>query len=116
MNERDIDPPDDVPEEVVRIFDASDGRQLRAVIDYAQRLLEAHRSRTDEIEPRDGEELVRVDDHGGYSNVVVERPDETGEARGPFAYRVQWEPDVDGGDGHYQWHYLGRVADDTGAS
>jgi hypothetical protein len=119
MTRPDADPPDHVPTEVAEALEASDDRQLREIVHYAQRLLREqrpvtdaaeHRSVADAIEPREGEELVRVDDHGGYASVVVERPDQTGEARGPFAYRVQWEPDVDGEGGSYYWHYLGRVA------
>ncbi|ELZ24306.1 hypothetical protein C475_13692 [Halosimplex carlsbadense 2-9-1] len=66
------------------------------------------------IESREGEALVRTEDHGAYSIVVVERSDETGEARGPFAYRVRWEPDIEDEKGRYRWHYLGKVDGNSG--
>lgn len=111
MTASNIDPPDGIPEAVIQTLRDSEDHQLRAIIHYAQQLLREHPPLTDAIEARDGEELVRIDDHGAYTSVVVERPDATGEARGPFAYRVQWEPEIDDDGGHYHWHYLGRVAD-----
>ncbi len=99
----------DVPEAVVTALETSSDDQLREIIHYAQRQLRDRPALTDAIEAREGEELVRVEDHGGYSVVVMERPDETGEARGPFAYRVKWEPGLDDETGQYRWHYLGRV-------
>ena len=41
-----------------------------------------------------------------------ERSDGTDEARGPFAYRVKWEPHIDDEGGRYRWHYLGKVYED----
>jgi hypothetical protein len=114
MTAHDTDPPADVPDEVVTALDESSDEQLRAVVHYAQRLLRKEPTESDEIEPREGEEIVRTEDHGAYTYVVVEHPDETGEARGPFAYRVKWEPDMND-SGKYRWHYLGRAEDDPGA-
>lgn len=108
------DPPDDIPEEVTTALEDSSDSQLRQIIHYAQQLLRDHPSLTDEIESREGEELVRTEDHDGYTIAVVERPDETGDARGPFVYRVQWEPNLDGEGGQYRWLYLGRVTDGPG--
>lgn len=105
----DIDPPDEIPTEVLQILEESDDSQLREIIHYAQQLLRDHPSLTEAVEAREGEDLVRINDHGAYTTVIVERPDETGEARGPFSYRVKWEPNSDGDGGSYKWHYLGRV-------
>lgn len=115
MTPSDIDPPEDIPTEVLQILDESDDGQLREIIHYAQQLLREHPPLTEAVEAREGEELVHIDDHGGYTTVIVERPDETGEARGPFAYRVQWEPEIDGDGGQYRWHYLGRVVEGGGS-
>jgi len=109
-----IDPPDDVPEAVTTALEGSSAYQLREIIHFAQQLLRDHPPLTDAIESREGEELVRMEDYGAYTIVVVEHPDETGEARGPFAYRVRWESDLDDGEGRYRWHYLGKVHSDTG--
>ena len=114
MTLSEIDPPENVPEELVAVIEDSTDSQLREIINYAQQLLREHPSITDAIESRPGEELVRIEDYGAYTIVVVDRPAETGEARGPFAYRVRWEPHVDDGEGRYKWHYLGRVYGDAG--
>lgn len=114
MTPPNTDTPTDVPEDVVDALEGLSDQELREVIHYAQQLLREHPSLTDAIESRAGEELVRVEDHGAYTIAVVERPDETGEARGPFAYRVEWEPEFDGGDGKYEWHYLGKVHGTSG--
>ncbi|SEW13135.1 hypothetical protein [Halobacterium jilantaiense] len=113
MTGPDTDTAGDVPEQVRTVLDDCSDRELRAVVEYAQRRLGAKPSLTDAIKAREGEELVRTEDHDGYTIVVVERPAETGADSGPFAYRVQYEPDVDGASaGKYRWHYLGAVRGD----
>lgn len=109
MTSSTIEPPKDIPEQVVEAFDRCTDSQLREIIHYAQQLLREHPTLTDEIESREGEELVRIEDHGEYTFVVVERPDAVGSAAGQFAYRVMWEPGVDDQGGKYRWHYLGQV-------
>ncbi|WP_415380432.1 hypothetical protein [Halosimplex sp. TS25] len=109
MTTSDTDPPEDVPEEIATALQASSDSQLRDIIHYAQRLLRDLPPVTDAIKSREGEELVRTEDHGAYTLVVVERSDEAGEGNGRFAYHVRWEPDFDDGAGKYRWHYLGRV-------
>ena len=94
---------------MITALDDCSESQLREIINYAQRLLREHPALTDAIESRGEEELVQMEDHGAYTIAVVERPNESGEASGPFAYRVNWEPATDGGDGQYRWHYLGKV-------
>lgn len=112
----DIDPPEAVPEELTNALEESSDSQLREIIHYAQQLLQEHPPLTEEIESREGEELVRMEDHGDYTLVIVERPDAKDDAQGPFAYRVRWEPNVDDedGEGRYRWHYLGKVNVDAG--
>jgi len=113
MTTSDVDPPEDISEQIIQTLEGSEDAQLREIIHYAQQLLQDHRSLTEAVEAREGEDLVRTNDHGAYTIVIVERPDETGEARGPFSYRVKWEPNVDDEGGSYRWHYLGRVVEDT---
>ncbi|WP_323191202.1 hypothetical protein [Halostella sp. PRR32] len=113
MTQSDIDPPEEIPTRITNALEGSSDSQLREIIHYAQQLLHEHPPLTDAIESREGEVLVRTEDYGAYTIVVMERPEETGEARGPFAYRVNWEPTVDDG-GKYRWHYLGRVHGSTG--
>lgn len=114
MTPSNIKPSGALPEELTAALVESSDRQLREVIHYAQQLLSDHPPLTDAIEAREGEKLIRIDDQGAYTIVIVERPDATGEARGPFAYRVRWEPSIDEDDGRYRWHYLGRVQTDAG--
>lgn len=102
MNQSDTDPPDDIPEELIAVLDDSSDSQLRGVIHYAQQLLRDRPQLTDVIESREGEELVRVEDHGAYTIAIVERPGDPGEARGPFAYSVNWEPNIDDEGGPVQ--------------
>ncbi|KDS92314.1 hypothetical protein FK85_00065 [Halorubrum saccharovorum] len=109
MTSSDIDPPDGVSDDVIAALEDCSDTQLREIIHYAQRLLRDHPSLTDAIESRGDEELVYTEDHGAYTIAVVERPTETGWTRGPFAYRVNWEPTKDDGDGQYRWHYLGKL-------
>ena len=110
------DPPDDVPAELITVLQTSADTQLREIINYAQQLLHEHLPITDAVESRHGEELVRVEDHGAYTIAIVVLADEPDEARGPFAYRVKWEPDIEAEGGRYKWHYLGKVHDDPGGS
>ena len=112
MSASDIDPPEDIPTEVIQLLGESNDRQLREIIHYAQQLLRERPPLTEAVEAREGEELVRVDDHGASTTVIVERPDATGEARGPFAYRVRRVPNIDEDGGRYRWHYLGRVVEE----
>lgn len=96
------------------VLEDSSDSQLREIIGYARQLLRGHPPITDVIESRPGEELVRIENCGAYTIVVVERPNERGEARGPFIYRVGWERHIDDEGGRYKWHYLGRVYDAEG--
>lgn len=109
MTALDTEPPEDVSEEAITALQDSSDTQLRAIIHYAQQLLHDHPPLTEAIEAREGETLVRTKEYEAYTIVVVERSDSAGERRGPFAYRVQWEPDIEGEDGKYRWHYLGKV-------
>lgn len=108
-----IDPPDGLPDSIVTTLTERSDSQLREIIHYAQSLLEASPELTEAIDARQSEELLRVEEHDGYTIAIVERPAETGVDRGPFAYRVKWQPAIDGDGGHYHWHYLGRVHGDA---
>jgi len=108
------DHPEHVPEELITVLQRSADSQLREIINYAQQLLSEHPPIADAVESRHGEELVRVEDYGAYTIAIVVRPDAPGEARGPFAYRVKWEPNIDDEGGRDRWHYLRNVDDGSG--
>ena len=114
MTQSDTNPPEDVPNSLTGTLEDSSNSQLRGIRHYAQQLLREHPPLTEAVESRQGEELVRIDDHDAYEVVVVKRPAETGHARGPFAYRVKWEPGIDEQEGQYRWHYLGKVYSQAG--
>jgi len=114
MISHNVDPPQNIPEEISSALRTSSDGQLREIIHFAQQLLRDQPPLTDAVEARAGEELVRIADHGAYTIAIVERPDESGEARGPFAYRVKWEPNINTPGGTYKWHYLGQVHDESG--
>jgi len=102
-----------VPEAVYHALEEGTDEQLRVIIDYAQTLLDERP--TTSIEPRDGEEIVRKEDHGYYTIVVIERSGESDDSSSRFAYRVTWEPAIEGGQGEYHWYYLGRVNTERGS-
>jgi hypothetical protein len=108
-----IDPPDGLPDSIVTTLTESSDGQLREIIHYAQSLLASHPPITEAIEERQAEELLQVKEQDGYTIAIVERPDETGADRGPFAYMVKWQPSIEGEKGGYHWHYLGRVHGDA---
>lgn len=115
MTSLNVDPPEDIPEETVTALEESSDGQLREIIHYAQQLLQEHPPLTDAIEAREGEELVRMEEHDDYTLVIVERTDSNDGTGSLVAYRVRWEPDLDGEEeGKYRWHYLGKVKDGTG--
>lgn len=110
-SEEESDISDELPELIISELEQSSDGQLHAIIDYAQKLLQERNVPTTAIEAREGEEIVRKDDHGAYTIVIVKQPDATGANRGPFAYRVKYEPDIDDGEGRFRWQYLGQVED-----
>jgi len=115
MTDTTIDPPGAIPDDLAEAIADSTDEERRAIIHYARQLVHDHPSATEALDPREGEKILEIEDQGGYTSVLVERPDESGEARGPFAYRVQWEPGFGDAEGHFQWHYLGKAESDGGA-
>lgn len=112
MTSPSIDPPQSIPETLATTLRSRSDKQLREFINYAQQLLRDQPPLTDAVKARAGEELVRIADHGAYTIIIMERPDESGEARGLFVYRVKWESNIDRMGGTYRWHYLGQVHDE----
>lgn len=104
------DPGDRLSERIIDELEQSTDRDLRAVIQYAQNLLHQRHDVTPELAAREGEEILRMTDHGPYTLVVVKRTDETGPDQGPFLYRVTTESGIDPDDDEtVRWQYLGRV-------
>lgn len=101
------EPPVDLPTDLRNALEAhaSDPHELRETIVYAQELLNALPEPGTTIEPREGEEIVRIEEHPGYTEVVkqFEGRDEA------YLYHVIPEPQPDG-DEHLHWSLIGRMS------
>jgi len=113
MTDSKTTPPETVPEPVVAALRESTDSELKEIIHYAHQLLQRRPTLTDEIEARDDETLLSRVDYDEYTVVTIERPEESGWARGPFVYRISREAPDDDPDGRYRWHYLGHVNPDS---
>lgn len=106
-------PPSDSDEDFATLtigeLDGCSDEQLQAVIDRAQSILHDRHDPTEALEARPGEEILETHDHGAYTIVIVERTE--ADDPGPFMYRVQYEPEIDGDEGRFRWHFLGRFVD-----
>ena len=116
-NETDVPtPPEDLSSDLATSLRGADTHDLREAIVYAQELLWARQEPTMDMELNEGEELVRINEHDGYTVVVKRQPcsEECSECpHGPYVYRVTRERHLDGQE-HLQWTFLGRTAtDDT---
>jgi len=104
--------PTELRAEAVALIDDLSEAELRATIEYARdRLQFVHPEVTEQIEARDGEEIVRIEDRGAYTEVVKRQPCATGCdecPHEPILYHVTEERQLDGTT-DLHWTYLGRV-------
>lgn len=105
-------PPEDLPPEAVEVLDELNEAELRAAIDYARaRKRDIHPRVTDQIEAHEGEELIRVEERDGYTEVVKKQLCSDGCddcPHGPFLYHVR-EEQVPDGESQLHWTYIGIV-------
>lgn len=105
-------PPEELPPDAVEILDDLNEDELRAAIDYAQaRERSIHPGVTDQIEAQEGEELIRVEERSGYTEVVKKQPCFDGCddcPHGPYLYHVR-EEQLPDGESKLHWTYLGIV-------
>lgn len=95
-------------EEINRLSD----EELRDVIGYEQALLNYRTAPPQRIETRPREELLRVTERDGYTEVVKRHPcpDSCSDCpHEPYLYHVWSERPLDGGDDTLHWSFLGRV-------
>lgn len=81
---------------------------------YAQELLHARHEPTLQIEPRPGEEIVRMVDEGTYTLVAKKQPcgDDCPDCpHGPYIYHVRSEEHPDGKT-RLHWIFLGQEISD----
>lgn len=107
--------PSDVPAGVAERLAELDEGQLRQTAEYVQELLNDRQPVSADIETREGEELVRVTEHDGYTAVVKRQPCSSGCddcLHGPYLYHVRRE-DGPRDDENLHWSYIGRVDEST---
>jgi hypothetical protein len=108
------EPHHDVPDAVRETLQDLNDAQLRHTAEYVQRLLNYHqRPVSEEVEAGPGEEILRVDDHDVYTEVVKKQPcaDDCPDCpHGPYLYHVIRETHPDG-DRRLHWSYVGRVSE-----
>lgn len=108
-------PPEDLPAEIASTLETLDIHDLRETIVYAQELLQARHESTLQIEPRPGEEIVRMVDHGSYTEVAKRQPcgnDCPDCPHGPYVYHVRPEKHSDGTT-RLHWTCIGRQVSDS---
>lgn len=104
--------PSVLPDHVVDEIAELDESALRALIEFSRsRLQFVHPDVTEQIEAKEGEELVRVEDRGAYTEVVkrlpcAERCDDC--PHEPVLFHVTEERRPGGSTGLH-WRYLGRI-------
>lgn len=108
-------PPRDLPDEVATTLEELDIHDLRETIVYAQELLHARHEPTLQIEPRPGEEIVRMVDEESYTLVAKKQPCGAGCPdcpHGPYVYHVTPEEHPDGKT-RLHWVCIGRETADS---
>jgi len=104
-------PPEGLPDRLLSDLRGLTDEELRMAIIYAQELLQSHGEHAAGIEPGPGENIIRVDEHEGYTEVVktttcVEGCDNC--PHGPYLYHVEEEPRPEGGT-RTHWKFMGKV-------
>ncbi|SDG00264.1 hypothetical protein SAMN04488067_11281 [Halorubrum xinjiangense] len=104
-------PPEGLPPAVVdALTDCSPG-ELRKAIVHAQELLHYHGEAELPVSAEDREDIIRVTEHEGYTEVVKQfRCAEGCEdcPHGPYLYHVTEEPQPDGSR-KVHWSFMGTV-------
>ncbi|WP_149783115.1 hypothetical protein [Halorubrum aquaticum] len=104
-------PPEGLPDRLVAELEDLSPEDLRKTIVHARELLRFHEERDLPIEPEPGEDVVRITEHEGYTEVVKRLPCEDGCddcPHGPYVYHVTEEPQPDG-ETKVHWSFIGEV-------
>jgi hypothetical protein len=107
-------PPEGLPDQTTSALTDLDAADLRRAIIYAQELLQFRKEPGPPIEPNAGEDILRVTEHDGYTEVVKHsHPGEEGSDgdRGPYLYHVTQERHPDGTEKPH-WTFIGVVTDE----
>lgn len=109
-------PPEGLPDDLVEKLRGLNNEGLQKTIIHAQELLMDEGGGPPEIEPQSGEDILRITEHEGYTEVVKKIP--CGEGcdecpHGPYLYHVR-EETLPNGETELHWVFLGRTyPDDT---
>lgn len=104
-------PPTGLPTEITDALRESTDDELRKAIVFAQELLNSHEERGFPIEPAPGEDILRITEKEGHTEVVKKIP--CGEdcddcPHGPYLYHVT-EETLPNGETELHWTFLGEV-------
>lgn len=107
-------PPEELPDDTVSQLQQLTAEELRNAIIYTHELLHAQAESGPIVEPAPGEEIVRVTEHEGHTEVVKKQP--CGEdcedcPHGPYLYHVK-ELTTPTGETKLFWTLLGEVYED----
>lgn len=107
-------PPEGVPDYFATELPQLTPEELRNTIIYAQELLNAVEEKEFPVEPGPGENILRVTEHDGYTEVVKQTPCDEGCddcPHGPYLYHVKEEARPEGGT-QRRWAFFGKVYPD----
>lgn len=93
-----------------KLVDLNEG-QLRAVAGFVQRLIDRRHPISEDIEPQEGEEIVRVEEGEYYTTVLKRQPCADGCEdcpHGLYLYHVRRESHPDGAE-MLNWSYIGQI-------
>lgn len=100
-----------LPDDLAERLDSLGVAELHAVVDYAENRLEADRhSIVEDIRAEAGDDVVRIDDQGGYA--LVEKRNADRDAHVTSLYIVRHERGVDG-EVSLDWSFLRDVEGGT---
>lgn len=107
---------DEIPPELADSLAGQDTPTLRRTIDYIRAVLRSRDNEMlNEIEARPGEELVRVTERDGYTEVVKRHPCVDGCPNcphDPYLYHVHVEERPDG-ERTLTWNLIGRIREEA---
>ncbi|WP_224333208.1 hypothetical protein [Haloprofundus halobius] len=104
-------PPENLPAAVAETLRTLSEQRLREAVIYGQELLQARQGPAPHIEPKPGEEFIRVEDREGYTQVVKRTPcgnDCEDCPHGPYVYHVT-EEETPSGERRTRWALIGRA-------
>ncbi|MDG5777039.1 zinc ribbon domain-containing protein [Haloarculaceae archaeon H-GB1-1] len=104
--------PDTLPEALIQRIDSLELPELKAVLSYVERRIDALRTPIEEeIEATAAGEILQIENHGAYALVRKHPPDPDGPGANTdlvSLYHVRREPQLDGTESLH-WAYLGDV-------